>query len=383
MKLGGFGNPNYGVLANRSVRGLDGFYRYNRFIILSKVTSDSIPNILDIVFNITAGSMDFIPSESEKTKVTVINNSEVYGSIHGMKDTRTRSVYIHHGMADVNIDRIRGDTPIRFVDVDYNVIADKPTEIEHGHSLKEVGEVKLSYDRNLYGNALYRDEDTYQPILVPSPEFYDEKDMILLSGVDEDYCDRIDRGKENIYYENKNKYLESLYSLTLNDLIDEHTKVMKLNIKIDNLTVSNNRVEGCHTAIDYNNMIHETVCKIKYSMERNGFSSGEIILNGNQGYNVTDLKTYLDLSNIEKRINFSMLCGDIEEINEILFGDYPHDYSYMIKVDYANIKVVIVDFVPSPIGGILKTDSDVNELGTCLKTGVDFEVTQYTPYMFK
>lgn len=382
MKLGGFGNPNYGALANHSVRGLDGFYRYNRFIILSKVTSDSIPNILDIVFNITAGITDFISSESEKTKVTVINNSEVYGSIHGIKDTRTRSVYIHHGMADVNIDRIRGDTPIKFVDVDYNVIADKPSEVEHGSSAKEIGEIKLSYDRNLYGNALFRDENTYQPILVPSPEFYDEKDMILLSGVDEDYNDRVDKCKENIYYENKNKYMESLYSLTLNDLIDEHTKVMKLNIKIDNLTVSDNRVEGCYSMTDYNNMIHETICRIKYSMEKNGFSSGEIILNGNKGYNITNLKTYLDLSKVEKRINFAMLCGDIDAINQILFGDYPHDYSYMIKVDYANVKVVIVDFIPSPIGGIVKTDSDVNELGTSLKLNADYE-SAYSPYIFK
>lgn len=366
MKLN-FGNSI--ILSNGSVKNIEGFYRYNRFIVLSEITSDTIPNILDLLFNFTSGDIDMIPSDSKKTKITVINNSEVYGSYHGLKDTRTRSVYIHHGVADCNVDRINGDTPIKFTDMDYNVIADKPSDKEHGPSWKAIGEVNLSYDQDTFGNVLYRDTDTYKQILTPSPEFYDEKDMVLLSGREEDYSSTLLDNKENIYFENKDKYEKNLYTLTLNQLIDDHTKVMKLNMKIDNLSSRKAMIQSADTIEEFNAMINDVCCQIKYSLEKSGFSSAEIILNGSNGYNITNLRSYLDLNQIEKRVNYSCLCGNIDDINNSLFeGSQSQDFSYLIRVNYSDIKVVIVDFVPEYNDGINKTDLDTNELGQSLRS---------------
>lgn len=387
MKLG-FGNSNFGVLANKSVKGLDGFYRYNRFIVLSEVTSDTIPNILDIIFEVSSGgAIDSILGNNQKTKVTVINNSEVYGSyIYGISDTRTRSVYIHHGIADCNINCVRGDTLIKFTDVDYNVIADKPSVVSKG-GVDALGEVQLSYDSAYTGGVITRDVKRYDTIMVPSPEFYDETDMVLLSGREEDYSNTLESNRERIYVDDSWVLSDRLYKLTLNDLIDEHTKVMKLNIKIDNLSSrkgfspyhnssgTNPFVETSEFTelTEFNNLIHDTVCNCKYAMEKNGFSNAEIIFNGMNGYNITNLKSYLNLNKIERHLNFEMLCGEIDKLNEFLFDDYNKDLSnqlsIMVRVDYSNVKVIIVDFYPelSPINTINKTDTDVKELGDALK----------------
>ena len=383
MKLG-FGNSNFGALANKSVKGLDGFYRYNRFIVLSEVTSDTIPNILDIIFEATSGGAIDSIFGSQKTKVTVINNSEVYGSyIHGIKDTRTRSVYIHHGIADCNVNEVRGDTIIKFTDVDYNVIADKPSIAEQ-NDINSLGEVQLSYDTAYTSGEIVRDVKHYDTIMVPSPEFYDETDMVLLAGREEDYNDTLLSNRERIYIDDQLTFGDKLYRLTLNDLIDEHTKVMKLNIKIDNLSTRKGFVPleftSCAGAFeptcnlsDFNNLIHDMVCNCKYAMEKNGFSNAEIIFNGSNGYNITNLKSYLNLNKVERRLNFEMLCGEIDRINEVIFGeedpDLSNQLSILVRVDYSNVKVIIVDFYPqfSNPGMVNKTDSDVKELGNTLK----------------
>ena len=129
-----------------SVKDVDGFKSYNRFIVLSSVTSTTIPNILEMLFSLTPfGTSSFAPN-TKKTRVLVINTSEVYGSIHGIVDTRNRNVFIHHGMADCDIEQIDGDTPIIFTDIAWNVIVDKPYEIMSGPSYKGLTTVKLSYD---------------------------------------------------------------------------------------------------------------------------------------------------------------------------------------------------------------------------------------------
>lgn len=354
----------------KSVKDVPGFYKYNRFIVLSEVTSDTIPNILDLIFDLTSGRDNTFTSN--KTKVTVINNSEVYGSIiYGYKNTRTRSVYIHHGEADCNVDCIRGDTIIRFTDVDFNVLADKPWEIEaRGEKLEELPQVQMSYDNGITGGIILRDQDKYRKIMVPSPEFYDETDMVYIGNKEEDYNEVILENKENKYYSDQENYQNNLYTLTLNDLIDEHTKVMKLNIKIDNLT-SRKYVQTEFDIQRFNEQIHEVICETKYALERNGFSSAKIILNGNHGFNVTDLKTYLNLGKLEKIINYQILCGDVERINDSYYDKgCENDYSILIHVNHCNVNVVIVDFV-NPVnaipGSINRTDSDTKELGISLK----------------
>lgn len=361
MKFG-FGQPasNFG----KTTKDVDGFCRYQRFIVLSEIKSDTIPNILDMVFNLFSDGIDMIPSDAKKTRVLVINNSIVLGDIHGTKDTRTRSVYIHHGIADCSVDSIRGDTPIKFIDMDYNVIADKPWEVER-NGQRALSDIKLSYDSQTFGGVLYRDTDKYTKIITPTPEFYDEKDMIVLSGNDEDYYTRVNENKENVYFTNKTTYENNLYTSCLNNLIDDHTKVLKVNIKIDNMTSSRN-IQNIDEIESYNTFIEDVCAQIKYAMEICGFSSGELILDGEKGYNITDLKTYLDLNIIEKRINYQMLCGYIDELNYTVFGDSKHDYSLLIRVDYSNIRVMMVDYIPRENPGINKTDSDVHELSNNL-----------------
>ena len=51
MKFG-FGTGSYN---GHSVKDLPGFYKANRFIVLTSVTSNTIPNILDMVFNLLPG----------------------------------------------------------------------------------------------------------------------------------------------------------------------------------------------------------------------------------------------------------------------------------------------------------------------------------------
>lgn len=372
MKLGFCNSDEGSAFAVKSAKNIEGFYRYNRFIVLSDVSSSTIPNIMDLVFNVfCGGNIDMIPGTAKKTKVTVINNSEVYGTYYGLKDARTRSVYVHYGIADCNVDQINGETPIQFTDMDYNVIADRPSELESGTTAKSLGEVRLSYDAGAYDNTLYRDTEKYKTIFTPSPEFYDEKDMILSTDAEEDYYAKLLDVKESVYFNSAEDVKDKLYTLTLNQLIDDHTKVMKLNIKIDNLMVDCKSC-SCETNKEMDDLIYYICCQLKYSLEKCGFSGGEIILNGRNGYNITDLRSYLDLNPVEKRINYTILCGDIDDLNERMFGEtaFDKDYSLLIHVDYANIKAVIVDLISPVINKdkINKTDSDTREMGSTLKS---------------
>ena len=201
--------------------------------------------------------------------------------------------------------------------------------------------------------------------------------MIVLSGNDEDYYTRVNENKENVYFTNKATYENNLYTSCLNNLIDDHTKVLKVNIKIDNMTSSRN-IQDIDDIESYNTFIEDICAQIKYAMEICGFSSGELILDGDKGYNITNLRTYLDLNIIEKRINYQMLCGYIDELNYMVFGDSKHDFSLLIRVDYSNIRVMMVDYIPRENPGINKTDSDVHELSNNL---INQNVNE-TPFAF-
>lgn len=355
-------SPKFGS----SVKDLDGFTSYNRFIVLSSVSSNTIPNILDLLFNLSPFGTNHFDASVKKTRVLVINTSEVYGSIHGINDTRNRSVYIHHGIADCDIDQIDGDTPITFTDIDWNVIVDKPDEIISGPSYKGLTDVQLSYDMTSRGYEITRETSRNSNILIPSPEYYDEKDMVLLGGIDESYGEHLFDMMESQYDMNTNDYINALHKSTLNQLMDDHTKVYKLNIQIENLS---SKISSGNENDNLNEMITEICSELKYGLERSGYSNAEIILNGKQGYNITfeKLRSYLKLSPIEIRTNFMLLCGEVDRINEQYMCDQNY-YSLLIHIDHTNVKVCIVDLVPNikPFD-VDKTDTDVKNLSERLK----------------
>ena len=104
-------------------------------------------------------------------------------------------------------------------------------------------------------------------------------------------------------------------------------------------------------------------------MEHSGYSRAEIILSGKQGYNITfeKLRSYLNLSPIEVRTNFMLLCGEVDRVNEAYMCDQ-NDYSLLITIDHANVKVCIVDLDPNFSSfAINKTDSNVKGLSDQLK----------------
>ena len=319
-----------------------------------------------MLFNLSPFGTNHFDSSVKKTRVLVINTSEVYGSIHGIHDTRNRSVYIHHGIADCDIDQIDGDTPITFTDIDWNVIVDKPDEIISGPSYKGLTDVQLSYDMTSRGYEITRETSRNSNILIPSPEYYDEKDMVLLGGIDESYGEHLFDMMESQYDMNTNDYINALHKSTLNQLMDDHTKVYKLNIQIENLS---SKISSGSENNNLNEMITEICSELKYGLERSGYSNAEIILNGKQGYNITfeKLRSYLKLSPIEIRTNFMLLCGEVDRINEQYMCDQNY-YSLLIHIDHTNVKVCIVDLVPNikPFD-VDKTDTDVKNLSERLK----------------
>ena len=349
----------------RSVKDLEGFANYGRTIILSEVKSNTIPNILDQIFNFGVNGSDFISSNAKKTKVMVINHSQVYGSYHGLKDTRARNVHMHHGYMDCLLDEVNGSTPIRFVDMDFNVIIDRPSDLGSARTIHEIGDVKVSYDVALTGGSeIVRNTHNYtKNVLLPTPEYYDEKDMVLLGGQEENYGAHIDSLKENKYFTTNDEYNNEFYCLTLNELMDSKTRVFKLNITIDILTGGSIVYPN---DFDNDECIQEIASELKYNLEKSGFSAAEIILSGRHGYNITNMRSYLELSPIERRFNFNMLCGAIDNLNDTIFEDLFTDYSLMLTFDYSNVHVNIISRLP--INGITKTDSDVLELSQYLKT---------------
>jgi hypothetical protein len=351
----------------KTTSDIPGFAKTNRFIILSEITSSTIPNILDMFFGLFPGGTDYLLDNTKKTRVMVINNSEVYGTYYGLSDTRTRNVFIHHGFANCKLNEIQGDTPILFTDVDWNVISDIPDAImcgkKNGRKYDEVGEVNVSYDINMFGNTLFRQGKESKEIMIPSPEYYDEKDMVLIGDKEENYLNFITDNKENMYYMPEDKYINTLYSLKLNDLIDPNTRVCKLNINVENLS---KHVERDSQFLD--NFISELCANAKYALEKYGFSSGEIIYDGRNGYNVSRLKTYMNLSKIEQHINYMCVCGEIDRLNEALMDDL-NAISIIMTISYANVNVRIIDKT-AIIGNDVNTTSDSNvlELSNMLKT---------------
>ena len=348
----------------RTVSDLPGFAKANRFIILSEIKSHTIPNVLDLFFGLFPGGTEFIPYGSKYTRVMVINNSEVYGTYYGLRDTRTRNVFIHYGMAKCSLNEIQGDTPLIFTDVDWGIMEDCPDAIEcgkkNGRHYDELTEVNVSYETKAEGEV-FRKECGKQ-ILIPSPQFYEEKDMVLLGNIEDSYYDSVMDCKESVYTMPEQKYYEKLYKTTLNDLIDPRTKVYKLNITVDNL--SSRITLGDNT---FNDLIMDVSANTKYYIEKYGFSSCEIIYAGSKGFNVTNVKSYMDMSNIEKRMNYMFLVGDLKSINEDQLREDLDAYDCTISLifNYSNVSVKIVD--RHPTNGIFTTDSNVLELSNKLK----------------
>ena len=360
-----------GSTFGKTLKDLGGYARANRWIILSEVSSKTIPNILDMFFSLFP-TTDVIPQESKKTRVMVINNSEVYGTYYGLNDSRTRNVFIHYGMADCPLNAIQGDTPITFTDVDWNVLIDCPDAAMRGRKnglvYSSLREVHVSYDDVAFNNeSLYREgAKTSKPILIPSPEFYEEKDMVLIGQHDESYIDKINDSKENMYTMPENKFVDNLYKLTLNDLIDQQTRVYKLNITVENLR---NRVINMNAEMS-DNFISELCSEIKYDLEQNGFSGAEVIFDGKNGFNLKDIKSSLNLSLLEQQMNFRSMMYELSQINERLIDDLT-DCSIIMTISYSNIHVKIIDKLmlldDKETGMISSTDTNVLELSSVLK----------------
>lgn len=343
-----------------------GMYRLNRFIIISEISSKTIPNILDIFFGLLPGVSEMVEGYSKKTRVIVINSSEVYGTYYGLRNSRTRNVYIHHGMADCSANEIQGDTPIFFSDVDWNVIVDKPDEARNDTKISSVGEVNLSYDSEVSGDNLFRPNSGSKKILIPTPLFYDEKDMVIVGNCEEDYMTQILDTKESIWASPENTVKDKMYTATLNDLIDSNTKIFKLNINVENLSsFGNNPTSHDRRYENVDTFIEELCAQAKFSLEKWGFSSGEIIFSGKNGYNVSNLKSYMNLSDIEKHMNYLSLCYDLDSLNEESVYRDDIDISVIMTLNYSNIHVKIIDRWQT--GDRLTTDSNVLGLSQLLK----------------
>lgn len=342
-----------------------GFCSADRFIILSDITSDTIPNILDMFFNFITGVNGYVDYSSRKTRVMVINRSVVYGTYYDARDSRTRNVFIHHGVADCPIEMINSETPIMFTDVDWNVIVDSPDVVNYarknGQVMSSIPEVRVSYDTEVGGDVnLYREGRSTKEILIPSPEFYEEKDMVLTGDKEESYIYQVSDSKERIFMMPENRYNEAFYTLKLEDLIDPNTKIMKLNIKVDNLS-SRNYGES------FNEFISETCSQVKYAMEKYGFSSGEFILDDHDRYNIRNLKSYLEPTQFEQRVNFMCLCSELDRVMDYVCGVLKErECTLIMTLNYANVNVKVIDRYPS-FGEVTKTDTNVRELSNVLK----------------
>lgn len=359
----GSGRNTFGMTTS----DVPGMYRLHRFIILSEISSKTIPNILDVFFGLLPGVTEMVEGCSKKTRVMVINSSEVYGTYYGLRNSRTRNVYIHHGMADCAANEIQGDTPIFFSDVDWNVIVDKPDEAASSTKISSVGEVNLSYDSEVSGDNLFRPNSGSKKIMIPTPLFYDEKDMVMVGNCEEDYMSQILDAKESIWASPENTIKEKMYTTTLNELIDANTKIFKLNISVENLSsFGENYITRVNRFDDFNTFVEEMCAQAKFCLEKWGFSSGELIFSGKNGYNVTNLKSYMNLSDIEKRMNYMSLCYELDRLNEESLYTDKIDISVIMTLNYSNVHVKIIDRCEMH-DGLTTTDSNVLGLSQLLK----------------
>lgn len=356
---------NGGWAGKKSMSDVEGFKRARRYIILSEINSSTIPNILDLFFGLMVGGTNYVPETTKKTRAIVINQSEVYGTYYGLRDARSRNVFIHHGYIDAPVNNVQGEHVVMFTDVDWNVIEDCPESIEigrkNGRRYDALGEVMVSYDE-AQRDFIVRKESGNE-ILIPPPLYYDEKDMVLVGGMDGfSYGNHIADLKESAFIMSEDKYINKMYKVTLNDLIDVNTQIVKMNITVDNLSTKITLQDQ-----SFSEMIHEVSALTKYALEKYGFSGCEVIFSGSKGYNLKNIKSALNLSDIETRVNFICICGELKELNEnVLKEDLDaYDCSIIMTFSYTNVKVTVIDREPEV--GINSTDSNVLSLSTALK----------------
>lgn len=364
--------PSVSSLLKKSVSDIKGFRSHNRFIILSEIKSNTIPDIIDLIFNLAPGGVSFLDSKTQKTKVMVINQSEVYGDAHGHQDTRTRNCYIHYGFADCNVDYVNSDTLITFTDMDWNVIADKPWGT-NGHSFDIGSDINVSYDQEMAGGgAIYRDTSSYNEVLIPSPEFYDEKDMLLIGDKEENYHESLLENKTYNYYSSYDSYYNNLYKLKLGELIDDHTKIFKLRITIDNL--SSLGVQSVNPDETIDDLVSEIASELKYAMEISGFSGGEIDMGGSQdGFNFTNMKSYLRMEKEERYFHFRMFVDRLDELADRYY-DLPFVLMFNMRSDNVNVRVIDKrNIISTKIG----SDEDTLNLSQRLKQDAVYNANKY------
>jgi hypothetical protein len=190
--------------------------------------------------------------------------------------------------------------------------------------------------------------------------------MVIVGNCEEDYMTQILDTKESIWASPENTVKDKMYTATLNDLIDSNTKIFKLNINVENLSsFGNNSTSYDRRYENFDTFIEELCAQAKFSLEKWGFSSGEIIFSGKNGYNVSNLKSYMNLSDIEKRMNYLSLCYDLDSLNEESVYRDDIDISVIMTLNYSNIHVKIIDRWQT--GDRLTTDSNVLGLSQLLK----------------
>lgn len=339
-----------------TIKDIKGFNFCKRYIILSEIHSNTIPDIMDMVFNILPGC-SFINNETEKTKVMVINVSNVTGDVHGNKLNRTRNVYMHHGFINEKISKIDRDSVVYFTDLDWNIISDKDTGVNK--SVNDLTKIMTSYDYTFTNSILVRDTQTYVDILTPPPIYYEEKDMILLShGNEMNYIDEISNNKESVYY---GEQTPNYYECTMYDLIDQNTSVLKLNVDIE---YTNVKIK------DYSldELIGDIVTELKYLAESNGYSRMNVIMAGENGFNIDELRTYLFLDELEQKISYHIILEELSNLNTVISNDI-YGISLFISIDYCNIKVRVIktDEILNTINNDLKTDKCVNLVSDRIK----------------
>lgn len=361
-----------GEIARSNVKDLQGFAKFNRYIVLSEISSDSIPDIIDMIFNILpCGLGSVLNNTTKKTSVTVINTSEVYGDIHGTLNTRTRNAMIHYGFADTSMDHINGETVITFTDMDWNIIVDKPHDNVPKEAMGLLNEVRVSYDIGSSGGIVQRDNMLSNRIILPDPLHYDEKDQVLLSGSDENYFDSLSENSEDYKFVNPDNYVKNLFRCQMEDLVDSKTVIAKLNIKIENLTTT---VKSFEEVDEFNQMITEIVAEGKYNLEICGFSGCELILGGDRGFTLSKMSTHLSLSKEELNVIKHLLLGRMEDLNELLINE---PFEMIATYSYSNVNVKLFDKVKIIGENSSDTSNNTRQLGEVLGQSLKRENSLY------
>lgn len=339
-----------------------------RFIIISDIKSNSIPDLYNLIFNIMSGN-GFGNDGYEKSKISVINVSESRGSIHNKRD-RLRSVIVHTGTCDCSPEEINLDSVISFEQVDYNAFS---TGIGNGGRSDLIDGVLVSYDKR---QPLIRASSSNADIIIPTPNYYEEYDQIKLSGDETNHVEVCDGLSYYSSIRNAEMWDNNIFRIKIRDLIDNYTKIRKIIFNIEKIGFGINGGEPIVTnAVNTgeSDLIHNYACELKYILETSCFSSATIFLSI-RGFKIMNIKSYMSLSTEEASLNFTNLNFQVDMLNsrfkEEFFGiemitNIRHD-----KVSVKIYPVVNNSYLISDEGDG-RTDYLTDEMSTTITSSLD------------